>query len=98
LSRDGRTEGEAKGEKGEDTPPSELPGEEDVREFERKYREFFEALPENEKLQAASLMVLLAAEEKLAAREQVGKGEPERGASERGRDRKFCGQVRAFPR
>jgi hypothetical protein len=57
------------------TPPNQSPSEQDIREFERKFKEFFEDLPDREKLQAASLRVLAAKEDGDDEAQQVGEGQ-----------------------
>ena len=39
------------------TPPSQPPSEQEIKEFQEKFGEFFENLPEREKLEAASIGV-----------------------------------------
>ena len=54
------------------TPPSGPPSEQDIKEFQKKFDEFFETLSEREKLQAASLVTLAAQEDGVREAEQVG--------------------------
>ena len=57
------------------TPPSEPPSEENIREFEKKFNDFFNTLSEGEKLQAASLVTLATSEDPTDP-EQTGGANP----------------------
>lgn len=54
------------------TPPSAPPSEQDLKEFDQKFEDFFEKLSDREKLQAASLATLAAAEDGDEQAQQVG--------------------------
>ena len=77
------------------TPPSEPPSEQDIQEFERKFQEFFENLPEREKLQAASLATLAAADDGNDQAQQIGANEEVEPLSEE-EVREFADRLQSF--